>query len=264
MDRLWAPYICRNGKAFGVDTRRPHTYSLRQARYFEIALTVRDWFPEAFEPGGQRLRNSIKLLDIGCQNGVTRKYLDLVDVHGAISYTGADLFLNPELENPDDWDLVMGDFQEGYPELPDAGFDVVICEQVIEHLPSYETAMATLSRVLKPGGLAIIGVPIFPDGLHLVRRHVVPMLDRLTRRKKQRGHVQAFSQRHFISELKRFSDLEIITARGFRIMSGGVLRPLENSEWFWQMNRRIGRHLSSLCIEIQVLATKSAGRKFRE
>ncbi len=252
MDRTGLPAIRHNGMAFGVDTRRAQTYSLRQARYLEIALTVRDWFPEAFERPGKTL----KLLDIGCQDGVTRKYLDLIDTAGAISYTGADLFQNSNLHNPDDWQLILGDFQMGYPELPDAAFDIVICEQVIEHLPAYDKAMATLSRVLKPGGLAIIGVPIFPHGLHLVRRHVVPVIDRLTSRKKQRGHVQAFSQRNFVAELLRFSDLDIVTTRGFRIVSGGVLRPLENREWFWRMNRTIGRHLPSLCIEIQVVATR--------
>ncbi len=250
------PKIERNGMAFGVDAKRPHTYSLRQARYMELALTVRDYYPAWF--GDDKPVGGLKLLDIGCQNGVSRKYLDLIDKHGVIQYTGADLEFSPQLDRRQDWQLYHGDFQDGYPDIPDNTFDIVVCEQVIEHLPRYDLAMQTLSRTLKPGGLAIIGVPTFPDGLHLVRRHVVPVLDKLTRNKKVRGHVQAFSKRHFISELYRYSDLKVLKTRGFRIASGGILRPLENREWFWHANRAIGRHLPGLCIEIQVAATKES------
>ena len=246
--------IKRNGLAFGVDSRRRHTFSLRQARYFEIASTVRSYFDTRFAQ--HETGTPFKLLDIGVQDGVTRKYLELGFADGVIEYHGADLKLNNQLYRADEWTMYFGDFQGGYPQIPDDMFDVVICEQVIEHLPSYQRAMSTLSRVLKPGGLAIVGVPIFPDGLHLIRRHVVPFLDRVLDRKKERGHVQAFSMRHFRDELEKYSDLTVQCSRGFRVASGGMLRPLENQEWFWRANRFIGRQVPGLCIEIQVVATK--------
>jgi SAM-dependent methyltransferase len=47
-------------------------------------------------------------------------------------------------------------------ELPDGWADVLLCLEVFEHLPEMETraALAAAHRVLRPGGLLIVGVPI--------------------------------------------------------------------------------------------------------
>ena len=41
----------------------------------------------------------------------------------------------------------------------DASFDRVIASEVLEHIPDDEKAMAELTRVLRPGGLAAVTVP---------------------------------------------------------------------------------------------------------
>lgn len=43
--------------------------------------------------------------------------------------------------------------------LASASFDVVVVSEVFEHIPEDGRAMAELSRVLKPGGLAAVSVP---------------------------------------------------------------------------------------------------------
>ena len=40
-----------------------------------------------------------------------------------------------------------------------AAFDIVLCNHVVEHLPDPARALSELFRVLRPGGLAIVGVP---------------------------------------------------------------------------------------------------------
>jgi SAM-dependent methyltransferase len=45
-------------------------------------------------------------------------------------------------------------------QYPDEEFDVIICNHVLEHVPDDATAMSELFRVLKPGGFAILQVPI--------------------------------------------------------------------------------------------------------
>lgn len=45
-------------------------------------------------------------------------------------------------------------------DFPDATFDAVICNHVLEHVPDDKKAMAELLRVLKPGGWAVLQVPI--------------------------------------------------------------------------------------------------------
>jgi SAM-dependent methyltransferase len=43
---------------------------------------------------------------------------------------------------------------------PDASFDAVYCSHVLEHVPEDRQAMREIARVLKPGGWAIIQVPV--------------------------------------------------------------------------------------------------------
>ncbi|MGH7790233.1 MAG: glycosyltransferase [Candidatus Binatia bacterium] len=43
--------------------------------------------------------------------------------------------------------------------LRDASFDCVVCSQVIEHIPDDPAIMTELVRVLRPGGLLILGTP---------------------------------------------------------------------------------------------------------
>ena len=43
---------------------------------------------------------------------------------------------------------------------PDNNFDVIICNHVLEHIEDDKQAMSELFRVLKPGGYAILQVPI--------------------------------------------------------------------------------------------------------
>lgn len=43
--------------------------------------------------------------------------------------------------------------------LPDAGFDLVICSHVLEHILDFGAGLREIARVLRPGGAAIIAVP---------------------------------------------------------------------------------------------------------
>ena len=52
--------------------------------------------------------------------------------------------------------------------LPDAIYDSAICIEVLEHVPEPAKAVATIARILKPGGVVVISVP------HLSRLHDLP------------------------------------------------------------------------------------------
>lgn len=41
----------------------------------------------------------------------------------------------------------------------DNSFDLVLCSEVLEHVPPYEAVLAELVRVLKPGGQLVVSVP---------------------------------------------------------------------------------------------------------
>jgi SAM-dependent methyltransferase len=236
--------------AFGVDPVRRQFYSLRQSRYDALAQDVSEWAGAA--PAGEKLR----LLIVGCGVGTELRHLaakphfEKLVISGA-NYSAAECFQRETYR-----EFYVGDLMQGYPEIPSNAYDIVLCEQVLEHLDHIERAMAFLGRVLKPGGKAIIGVPIFPPPLHLARQHLVPRLDALFGRRRSRGHRQAFSKYSFLRAMRRHSGLRLITVRGFRIISGGLLRGLDNYRWWWRFNRRLGELLPALCIEIQAVMEK--------
>ncbi len=69
---------------------------------------------------------------------------------GRIDYLSADLI-------PDGVMVQMDITQIQY---PDASFDVVICNHVLGNIPDDRLAMREVSRVLRPGGWAILQVPV--------------------------------------------------------------------------------------------------------
>ncbi|MBT9317285.1 class I SAM-dependent methyltransferase [Leptothoe spongobia] len=67
-----------------------------------------------------------------------------------LDYVSADLFSSLAMLKVDITDIPFKDDQ----------FDVVFCSHVLEHVPEDRKAMSELYRVLKPGGWAILQVPI--------------------------------------------------------------------------------------------------------
>lgn len=242
-------------KAFGVEEGHP-TYRLRQARYYELATDIARLAKEKESRG----EGPLSVLDVGTYDGVTRKYVEAQAGDLPIEWHGVDIFPygHEYVHKHTDWQLYHCDLEEGLTGLPSNRFDVVVCEQVLEHLHGAEHASRELTRVLSPGGTLFAGVPIFPHGVHLVRKHLVPVSDRLLKVKKVRGHVQAFSLATFRRLVKDSGPMKIQRARGFRIISGGLLRPLEYCRWWWQLNRLTGSLVPSLCIETQIVAVKTA------
>lgn len=55
-------------------------------------------------------------------------------------------------------EVIRGDLTKGVP-LPDATADIILCTEVLEHLPEHGKAMSELFRLLKPGGVLIVTVP---------------------------------------------------------------------------------------------------------
>ena len=66
------------------------------------------------------------------------------------TYTAADI-------NPDGVDLVV-DLTEA--DLPDKSFDAVYASHVLEEIPADHAALREIARILKPGGFAVLPVPL--------------------------------------------------------------------------------------------------------
>ena len=57
-------------------------------------------------------------------------------------------------------DLMQAGVTHRIDKLPGAAYDVVMANHVLEHIPDDRAAMRELFRLLKPGGLALLTVPI--------------------------------------------------------------------------------------------------------
>jgi SAM-dependent methyltransferase len=246
-----------NHIAYGVEPHRRATYELRQSRYQALGEEIANEARRVFNTENRRVR----LLDVGVCDGISRKYTEAYpDAAGLIDYEGVDIYpLGKDyVYKHEDWVLHEQDLLQGLPDIKTNTYDIVVCEQVLEHLDQVQPAVKDLVRVLRPGGMLIVGVPIFPDGAHLIRKHVVPVLDKAFKVKKYRGHVQAWSLRTFRNEWESTPDIKFHCARGFRIVSGGPLRPLEFTRTWWKLNRMIGSVVPGLCTEVQMVGRKQA------
>lgn len=61
-------------------------------------------------------------------------------------------------------------------EFHDGEFDTVLCNATLEHDPFFWKSLAEIRRVLKPGGLAVIGVPGYDQPPHRAWRRVAARL----------------------------------------------------------------------------------------
>ncbi|MEM7001825.1 MAG: class I SAM-dependent methyltransferase [Pseudomonadota bacterium] len=232
--------------AFGVEPAKVK-YRLRLARYPALAEYLADWVANRASAGDR----GFKLLDIGAGMGRTFLYLQAADLDQHFQMIGLDIDPGRKdavyANNP--WDIRQGDAEQGL-DFPDNSLDVVVCEQLLEHLNHPQRVIEEVQRVLKDDGLFFCGVPIFPEPVAKLRRWWV----------KRNGlgrsdHIQTYSLRSIRQQLSpRFVEIE---ARGFRIVSGGLLRRLENHAWWYRFNRRLGRFVPGLCIEVQLILQPS-------
>lgn len=238
--------------AFGVEpsTRK---YRLRLARYQGLVDTIRGFreLPGLKAPSRERL----KLLDVGAGHGRTMQYLKAAGLDGDIDFFGVDNSdeRRQRLFEAERWNYQLLDVQQGLP-FEDGMFDIIVCEQVLEHLTDPQRVLAEMARVMKPGGMAILGVPTFPPGMAGLRKHLVPRLDRVTG--KQRDHEQVFTKSSFVSLIERHPDLEVSRVQAFRCVSGGLLGKLEDFELWYRLSRRVATAVPALAIEVQVVVRR--------
>jgi SAM-dependent methyltransferase len=88
-----------------------------------------------------------RVLDVGCGGRPYERRLP-----AGVRYVGVDVPAS-RASHPDSWALAEG--------LPFAAgsFDLVLCTQVLEHLPDPATATAEMARVLRPGGVLVLTAP---------------------------------------------------------------------------------------------------------
>lgn len=98
-----------------------------------------------------------KMLDVGCAAGGTLQFLRTWGEAWGLDLSAEAIALCRAWGQPAER-LVQGDAARLEPFAPET-FDLVTAVEILEHLEQPETALASIWRVLKPGGLLILTVP---------------------------------------------------------------------------------------------------------
>ncbi len=135
-------------------------YGDANARRFPAVM---EWLQEKLyaRRAGQALRRlnrkNAKVLDVGCGRGLLLREFQRqgCDVTGTEFSDGACRFARETLNIP----VKVGLLHEL--NFPDNSFDVVVMWHVLEHVSDPRPTVAEVSRILKPGGIFLVGVPDF-------------------------------------------------------------------------------------------------------
>lgn len=122
----------------GEDRRRPP----RSSSTYVVRAPLAAWLAREAEAARRRHGTEFRVLDVGCG---TKPYYPLFA--DAAEYIGVDVAGNEVAD-------VVGVVEE-IP-LPDAGFEIVLCTQVLEHADDPATGVRELRRVVAPGGRVLL------------------------------------------------------------------------------------------------------------
>jgi SAM-dependent methyltransferase len=148
--------IDRNDETHRADF--PFSGELNKRRYPVRALRYW-WLSRVIDEEVRRLDHPPAIVDVGCDRGIIKRFTPPID--GA-RWIGLDIDINrPGVELATYDERIQADFDEGLP-VPDAAADIAICSHVLEHLPRPDFTMGEIFRLLKPGGLLLVGVPTAP------------------------------------------------------------------------------------------------------
>ena len=137
--------------------------------------------------------------------------------------------------------------------LPDDTADVLVCLHIFEHLSKTETTLAELARVVKPGGVLLIGTPVLPRLLAAVRQR--QFRREIVAGKRTPGeHVLVFYPALWRRLIRRLGvKTEMFTGSHLLRMTGN---PLENFQLWVRLNQFIAACVPSLgnelCIRLRM------------
>ena len=238
---------------FPLEERAKKTrFPVRALRYWWAICAIEDEMP--------RFNHSPIIVDIGCKWGSLKRLSPHIkgghwigmDLPDQLSFNQKDL----ELARYDE--LLSCDLDSGIP-LNESSVDIVVCLHVLEHLPRPEFTIGEMARILRPGGLMLLGYPVLPRGLaHLRQGQFSKQLK--TGKRKLGQHIQAFSpsRSHRLAEQAGLQ-VEFMVGSHLLRQSGS---PLENYATWIRLNQLWGALFPSLGREICIqLRRDSAGSR---
>lgn len=217
-------------------------YPIRALRYW--------WMHCVIEEEAERVGKPVTIADVGCDRGIIKRFIPTIK---DARWIGLDIDTNREGIGLAKYDeLLRCDFNEGIP-LPAASVDIAICSHVLEHLPRPEFTLSEIAKIVRPGGMILVGVPIAPKFIADLReRQLAKELKNGTRKIGQ--HLQLFS----INRLRRLAEqngLQIEFSVGTALLRKKGSR-LENSAAWIRFNQIWAALFPSLGMELCVQLRK--------
>ncbi len=171
------------------------------------------------------IKPGYRILDIGCGSG---RHVGAVHAFKNVLSVGADLCFNDltqareRLLYHDElgehgggaWGLSVADILK-LP-FPDDAFDLVICSEVLEHIPEHEKAAVEIARVLKPGKNLAVSVPrYFPEKVCWA------LSDEYFN--ANQGHVRIYRKKDIV---------ELVERQGLSLWGAGFAHSLHSPYWW--------------------------------
>jgi len=146
-----------------LGVKDPNIFSYSRFYHFWKKRTLID---KLFSEETRRNKESIEVLDVGCGNGVDLFCINSIynDFQKSI-FVGLDLSEEnikscnnaKDAKNLSNINFLVGNIESM--SFKEETFDVVICSEVLEHLPNQGQALAGIRKILKDNGALIITAP---------------------------------------------------------------------------------------------------------
>jgi methionine biosynthesis protein MetW len=166
------------------------------------------------------------LLDVGCWDGALSERCGAA--LGAKRMLGVEVYEEPALAaEAKGLEVARVDLETGHLPWEDGSVDVVVCNQVLEHLKNVWLPMTEMHRVLRPGGHAILSVP----NLASLHNRVLLALGRQPTSIRVLGpHVRGYAFREFrdLVALDGAYEVECALTAGFYPLPAAWSRPFSS------------------------------------
>ena len=228
------------------DSQKKTRYPIRTLRYWWVICAIQEELKK-------RGITAPTIADVGCDRGILKRIVPEIKDSKWMAF---DMAPNLEFNKKDmaiaKYDELHGcDLDEGIP-IPDNSADIVVCIHVLEHVPRPEFTMSELSRILRPGGMMLIGFPIHPKPLaHIREKQFAKQFAAGTRQRGQHCHAFWPSRSRKLAE---DAGLEVEFMAGSHMLrwSGS---PLENLASWIRLNQLWGAlfpgFAGELCMQLR-------------
>jgi SAM-dependent methyltransferase len=233
----------KDGKLPLGDRVNKTRYPSRSMRYWWAACAIQD--------ESRRLAAPPVIVDVACERGILKRMTP--EVPGS-RWIGLDWKVQePWLKLAGYEEMHYCNLEEKIP-LPDAWADIVVSLHTLEHIAGYENAFKELVRILKPNGILLIGTPIVPHALAIIResQYRKQFAEGL---RAPGAHIHKFSPAMYRKLSNRFGlTMEFLAGLRFFRWSGSNL---ENSRKWVRFNQIWGALFPSLGREIAIQLRRS-------